>query len=137
VVTMGEQAFATDAQLTQVFFYGNAPSLGDVFTFVDSPATLYYLPGATNWPPILGTAPTALWLPAMQTSDGSFGTQTNRFSFDIRWAKNQTVVVEASTNLADGNWQAVQTNVLASGAASFSDPLWTNYPSRFYRLRSP
>ena len=111
LVKLGEQAFAEDTQLTQVFFSGNAPSL-DVFAFVDSPTTLYYLPGATNWTPTLGTppTPTALWLPAVQTTDGSFGTQTNHFGFDISWAKGQTVVVEASTNLTTGNWQAVQTN---------------------------
>ena len=25
----------------------------------------------------------------------------------------------------------------AGGTSYFSDPLWTNYPTRFYRLRSP
>jgi hypothetical protein len=44
-------------------------------------------------------------------------------------------VVEASTDLI--NWQPVQTNTLTSGSVYFSDPQWTNYPGRFYRLRSP
>jgi hypothetical protein len=44
-------------------------------------------------------------------------------------------VVEASTNLHD--WQPVQTNTLIGGLTAFIDPQWTNYPGRFYRLRSP
>jgi hypothetical protein len=74
-------------------------------------------------------------LPQAQTGDGSFGVQTNQFGFNINWAGGQTVVVEASTDLI--NWQAEQTNILTTGSAYFSDPQWTNYPGRFYRLRSP
>jgi hypothetical protein len=61
--------------------------------------------------------------------------QTNCFSFTISWATNIAVVVEASTNLVV--WQSVQTNTLTAGSAYFSDLQWTNYPGRFYRLRSP
>jgi hypothetical protein len=31
----------------------------------------------------------------------------------------------------------VQTNTLTGGAAYFSDPQWTDYPVRFYRIGSP
>jgi len=31
----------------------------------------------------------------------------------------------------------VRTNTLTGGASYFSDAQWTNYPSRFYRFRSP
>jgi hypothetical protein len=58
----------------------------------------------------------------------------NDFGFTISRATNRAAVVEASTNLA--NWEPLQTNRLASGAASFNDPQGTNYPGRFYRLRS-
>jgi hypothetical protein len=47
------------------------------------------------------------------------------------------VVVEACTNLSNPDWQPMQTNLLTTGSAYFSDPQWTNYPNRFYRLRSP
>ena len=73
----------------------------------------------------------------MQASDARFGGQTNQFSFNINWASGQTVVVEASSNLSNPDWQPVQTNTLTDGTAYFSDPQWTNYPNRFYRLRSP
>ncbi len=76
-------------------------------------------------------------MPAIQTGDGSFGVKTNQFGFNISWTSEQTVVVEASTNLANPDWQPVQTNTLTTGTAYFSDPQWMNYPGRFYRLRSP
>jgi hypothetical protein len=49
----------------------------------------------------------------------------------------QTVIVDACTNLSNPVWQPVQTNTFTTGSAYFSDPQWTNYPNRFYRLRSP
>ena len=33
--------------------------------------------------------------------------------------------------------EPLQTNTLSSDSLYFSDPQWTNYPARFYRLRSP
>ena len=74
----------------------------------------------------------------MQTAGINFGEQTIQFSFNISWASGRTVVVvEACTNLANPDWQPVKTNTLTTGSAYFSDPDWTNYPGRFYRLRSP
>ena len=48
-----------------------------------------------------------------------------------------TVVVEASTSLTSPNWSPLATNVINGGSSYFSDPQWTNYPERFYRLRAP
>jgi len=73
----------------------------------------------------------------VQTSDASFGVKTNRFGFNIIWTSGRTVVVEACTNLSNPDWQPVQTNTLTTDSAFFSDPQWTNYPQRFYRIRSP
>jgi uncharacterized delta-60 repeat protein len=67
----------------------------------------------------------------------SFGVRTNQFGFNINWASGMVVVVEACTNLAHPIWSPVGTNTLISGSSYFSDPAWTNYPGRFYRLRSP
>jgi hypothetical protein len=44
------------------------------------------------------------------------------------------VVVLASTNLL--NWTPVITNALVNGTYYFADSTWTNYPRRFYRVRS-
>jgi hypothetical protein len=77
-----------------------------------------------------------LWLPQVQTSGTSFGVQTNQFGFNITWANGETVVIEACTDLSNPAWQPVQTNTLTDGSSYFGDPQWTNYPGRFYRLRS-
>jgi hypothetical protein len=63
------------------------------------------------------------------------GTGKNSFQFTISWDTNTAVVVEASTNL--NNWTPVITNTLANGTNAFQDFAWTNYPHRFYRVRSP
>ena len=73
----------------------------------------------------------------MQTSDGIFGVRTNQFGFNITGITNIPIAVEACTNLTSGNWTALQTYTPTNGAIYFSDPQWTNYPARFYRLRSP
>jgi hypothetical protein len=139
VTDIGDDAFYDCANLTGVYFQGNAPSLGaNVFDY-DNKVTAYYLPGTTGWEDFVSSTgvPTTLWLPQMQTAGINFGEQTNQFSFNISWASGQTVVVEACTNLSNPDWQPVQTNTLTTGSAYFSDPQWTNYPGRFYRLRSP
>jgi hypothetical protein len=78
-----------------------------------------------------------LWNPSIQTANASFGVQTNRFDFTITGTTNIPIVVEACTNLATASWTPLQTCTLTNGLIYFSDPQWTNHPSRFYRLRSP
>jgi len=94
--------------------------------------TVYYVPVETGWSNFSSNTgiPVAPWLPTMQTGGPGFG-------FNINWASGQTVVVEACTNLASPDWQPVVTNTLPTGLAYFSDPQWTNYPGRFYRLSAP
>jgi len=58
----------------------------------------------------------------------------NEFGFTILGPSGLVVVVEASRELA--HWLPIATKTLAGGSADFGDPLWQNYPSRFYRLRS-
>jgi hypothetical protein len=146
VTWLGVSAFGSCDNLTSVYFDGDAP-LAFSYPFFPDVMTVYYFPGTTGWSqflvrvsapgfPILG-AFRMLPYPVILTGDTSFGVQTNEFVFTIAWATNLAVVVEASTNLSNPVWQPVQTNTLTSGMAYFSDPQWTNYPSRFYRLRSP
>jgi hypothetical protein len=99
--------------------------------------TVYYLPETTGWEATFADRPTALWLPQAQTTDASFGVQTNQFGFTINWARGQTVVVEACTDMANPVWSPVETNTLTGGSSYFSDSDWTNHPGRYYRLRSP
>jgi hypothetical protein len=111
----------------------------DVFAG-DTNATVFYLPGTTGWGATFGNRPTAPWFlpnPLILNFGSGFGVQSNRFGFIISWATNSSVVVEASTDLGNPVWSPVATNALTFGASYFSDPQWTNYPARFYRLRSP
>jgi hypothetical protein len=138
VTNIGVWAFFGCTGLTGVFFRGDTPSVGDYAFQFDYNASFYYLPGTTGW---LGWSysgqPTLLWKPQVRSNDASFGFRANQFGFNINWASGMIVVVEASTNLANPVWSPLATNTLASGSAYFSDPQWTNYPGRFYRLRWP
>ncbi len=78
-----------------------------------------------------------LWNPSFQSSNSSFGVLTNQFGFNITGTANIPIVLEACTNLASPVWELLQSCTLTNGSIYFSDPDWTNYPSRIYRIRSP
>ena len=128
--------------LAGINFKGNAPGLGAGALGTAGnydPATAFYLPGTSGWSSTFGGLPTALWFlpnPLILDNCTSFGVRTNAFGFIISWATNISVVVEACTNLANHTWSPVATNTLTGGWSYFSDPRWTNYHSRFYRLRT-
>ena len=144
ITNIGAAAFSYCAILSSVYFNGDAPAVPSLCVLGRSPHGVRGRPTdglllARNHG--LGTTfaglPTVLWNPQVQTSDASFGVRTNQFGFNITWASGMAVVVEASTNLANPTWSPLATNTLTSGSAYFSDPQWTNYPGRFYRLRWP
>jgi hypothetical protein len=136
VTNIENYAFAGCYNLTTMFFLGNAP-VEPGTEFSGESGVAYYLPGTSGWGSMFGRWPTALWLPRMQIQQNDFGVRTNQFGININWAGNRTVVVEACTNLANPIWTPVTTNALVNGTNYFSDPNWTNYPNRFYRVRSP
>jgi len=149
VTNIGDNAFYSCTGLNSIYFEGNAPSMGaSVFGGGNdglSYQTPYYLPGTTGWVAFdaeSGAYPAVLWNPQVQMNDGNFGVGTNGFGFNITGTSNLVVVVEACTDLANLVWSPVSTNMLdtfigTNGISYFSDPQWTNYPSRFYRIRSP
>ena len=130
-------AFQICSSLTGVYFLGNAPAAASNTFAGTTNATVFYLPGATGWSFVFDGRPTALWVPQAQTSGADFGVRGNQFGFSLVWAGGMTVVVEACTDLANPSWQPVATNTLITGSSYFSDPRWTKYPTRFYRLRWP
>lgn len=137
VTSLGSAAFGDCYNLTNIFFAGNAPS-GDATVFSEDLGTVYYLPGTIGWAASFGGLPTALWtLAGPLILNHSASVQGNQFAFTIVWNTNVSVVVEACTNLANPSWQPVQTNSLNNGTSIFTDPQWTNYPARYYRVRSP
>ena len=143
VANIESAAFAGCTNLAGVYFEGNAPAVGgDLFNtpispVVWDPVTVYYLPGSLGWSGTFAGRPTALWLLNADTSPTTFGFRNNPFGFTINWGSGRVIAVEVCTNLATGVWSPVSTNTLINGLAYFSDPQWTNYPERFYRIRSP
>ena len=138
VTSIGDGAFSSCTSLTGVYFQGSVPSGANFSLFFGAiNATVYYLPGTTGWGTTFGGRPTVLWNPLVATGDASFGVRANRFGFNITADKDLVILVVASTNLTNPDWIPVATNALFGGSSYFSDPQWTNHPSRFYRLRSP
>jgi hypothetical protein len=114
----------------------NSLSNGSLY-FSDPQWTNYPCRFYRLWGLTFAGLPAVLWNPQVQTSDGSFGVRTNRFGFNITGTTNIPIVVEACTNLTSPVWTTLQSCNLTNGSLYFSDPQWTNYPSRFYRIRSP
>jgi hypothetical protein len=140
VTSIGDWAFEGCISLTGIYFQGNAPSLGYYVFFVDRYTTAYYLPDTTGWDIFnenSSLAPAVLWNPQAATSDGSFGVQANQFGFNVTGTANIPIVLEVCTNLASPVWVTLLNGTLTNGSFYFSDPDWANYPSRFYRFRSP
>jgi len=131
ITSIGNRNFHDLINLTSIHWEGNIIVHTDD---IPDDIILFYLPGATGLPSFY---PSVQWLPELQTGDNSSAGQANNFSFNVNWARGQTIVVEACTNLLSPNWRPVQTNILQTSSDYFSDPQWTNYSRRFYRIRSP
>jgi hypothetical protein len=137
VTSIGVLAFADCTSLQRIFFKGNAPSAGSGAFSRTTNAILYYLPGPTGWGATFSGVPTRLWNPLMQSGGPVFGVGPAGFGFNITGTADIPIVVEASTNLANAAWAPLQSLNLTNGAFYFSDPNWTNYSARTYRIRSP
>jgi BspA type Leucine rich repeat region (6 copies) len=126
--------------LRTVFFAGNAPSNSltsfEAYDINSSTIDIYYLPVGKGWSNTLAGNPTFLWNPLFQTTANTFGIHSNLFGFNVTGTTNIPIVVEASTNLTAG-WTMLYAGALSNASMHFSDPAWTNYPQRYYRIRSP
>jgi hypothetical protein len=71
------------------------------------------------------------------TTFATFGVQGNEFGLTITGVSGQVVLLEACTNLVNPIWSDLGTTTLTGGSSYFSDPQWSKYPRRFYRLRAP
>ena len=136
VTSIGASAFSGCSALGTAFFQGNAPIAG-LGAFASSPTVCYYLPGQSGWGGTYSGQSAYLWNPAPQSTGPNFGVRTNRFGFNITGTADIPIVVEACTNLANATWVPLRSLNLTNGTFYFSDPDWTNYPARNYRIRSP
>jgi BspA type Leucine rich repeat region (6 copies) len=144
VISIGGGAFLNCTNLTNVTFLGNPPGLipdleiGGLTQFanVAAGAKAYYYCGTPGW----GTRTNYAGLPTVRLfapiGPGSAGVKPGGFGFtlNVTCLTNQTIVVEASTNLV--NWQPIWTNTLPGVSAEFVDPQWLQHTARFYRARS-
>jgi hypothetical protein len=140
VTNIGDEAFVNCIRLEGAYFQGSAPSNDSTAFASDYNSRVYYLPGSGGWTADFGSRPTVPWAlpyPVILNFGSSFGIQTNQFGFVISWATNLSVVVQACTSLENPSWQPVGTNTFVGGSSYFSDPRWTNFPRRFYRVATP
>jgi hypothetical protein len=139
VTNIEYNAFLADVNLVSVCFLGNAPSADStVFSSAGffSQTIVYYLPNTAGWYSPFGGVSAFLWNPSIQTTNSPFGIQSNQFGFNITGTTNLAITVEGCTNLTNPTWTPLLTCYITNGSIYFSDPQWTNYPSRFYRISS-
>ena len=106
VTNIEDYAFYLCPNLTNVFFNGNPPC-ADATVFAGDQTTAYYMPGAAGWGSVFASIPTALQTlpyPVILTGDGCFGAQSNQFGFNICWATNTSVTVQACRDPGAGVW---------------------------------
>jgi hypothetical protein len=106
-------------------------------SFAINPALI--LPGAYSLVATIGDSTHSRFLYASQkiiVTSGeqppaltSVRTESGQFRFTIAGQAGQSVVIQSSTNLA--HWISLQTNLLSTGSADFSEPIIA--PNRFYR----
>jgi hypothetical protein len=137
VSSVAEAAFLDCTALKSVYFLGNEPSVGPNAFALDTNAIVYFLPGTTGWGSTFGGLPAVLWNPQALTGDGGFGVRQNRFGFNISGTPDIPLVIEGSDDVSGRSWVELQSCTLTNGLIYFRDAQWTNYPSRFYRIRSP
>jgi hypothetical protein len=138
VTNIGFDEFLDDS-LTNAFFTGNAPTVGDGAFYPGGSTTAYYLPGTTGWAEFSANTgvPAVLWNPLIDANGSRFGISNNQFGFNITGTTNIPIVVEACANLANPVWTALTNVALSNGLFYFSEPLQTNSSGRFYRITSP
>jgi hypothetical protein len=139
VTNLGISAFEQCTNLTAAYFLGNPPmaylnSGTGENAFRQTPATVFYMPSATNWPDTYGDAATVLWNPQFSATSIAGG----QFGFNFTTPTNATIVVEACTNLSQPVWTPLTTNAWSgTNTLIFQDAKTSDYPVRFYRMRSP
>jgi hypothetical protein len=151
---VGGLSFYYCSNLASVYFEGDVPDVGSA-VFNNSHTIDYFLPGVINSnvpgnPTAFRGNPSdvdlefwSLPYPLILDHSANFGVQSNAFGFIVSWATNNSVVVEACTNLSNPVWQPILTNTIVTdlihnsgGSFQFIDPQWTNLSQRFYRVRS-
>jgi len=148
VTNIANVAFRDCSGLQSIFFLGNAPSLGGTNVFLDTPATIYYLPGKTGWTNPWGGRPTvcgnSYFLPSIVSGPTNLTVKGGtRASFSVvaggagphtyQWRKglsnitgatNSTLTIDIASAYDAGNYSVkVYNNYSLLGATSSSAKL--------------
>jgi hypothetical protein len=137
VTSIDGYAFSYCGSLTAVYFKGDAPLVNSPVFDGDNNVVVYYWPGCCGWSCTYAGCSTMLWDLRAEVCDLRLETANDQFGFDITGPSNLFLVVESCTNLANSVWCPLQTIYLPGGTFHFTDPHLRNYPSRFYRIRTP
>ncbi len=135
--------FGSCDSLRSVLFLGDAPGVVGTYPSDGSPfdgdtnVTVYYMAGTTGWGASYQGASAVMWNPIIEVGDGNFGVVNGQFGFDIKGTPGIPIAVEACTNLANPVWTPVQTMTVTDGLVYFTDPNWSNYPTRYYGIGFP
>ena len=69
------------------------------------------------------------------SASDDFGVKEGRFGFAITGSIGQRFTVEGNNRLTSTGWSTLATNTLTGVPFYFSDSAWTNFQTRYYRLR--
>ncbi len=137
VTQIGDSAFQSCVALHSVVFEGDGPAVtAHSFT---SYVRFYRLPGTSGWEQFSERVNeiVLVWNPRLETNDANFGVRNGSFGFNIVGEPWIPIVIEAATDLLNPHWTMLQNCTLTNGLIYFSDFQWKDFPSRFYRVRSP
>jgi hypothetical protein len=131
VTNIGRAAFQF-APLLSMCFAGDAPTVDNSF-LGNFFLTIYYAPAANGWGSSLAGRPAVPW--TVSNSGNTAGVVGGQFGFTVTGPFGAPFVIDASTNLLD--WSPVSSASLNGSGYRFSDPQWSSFNRRFYRVRMP
>lgn len=135
--SLADGVFGACRALTGVYFVGAEPGLAtgaEMFTASGNPA-VYYLAESGTWGTTFCGAEATAWTPVMA---GPGRVQDNAFEFTVSWAKNRSILVQASPSLETPVWGNVQSAAMsADGTCSINDTNWVSQAARYYRVVEP
>jgi len=132
VTNIRTAAFQFAPSLVSMCFAGDAPTVDNPY-LGNNNLTIYYAPAAKGWGSLLAGRPTVPW--TVSSSGSTAGLVGGQFGFTITGPVGAPFVVDASTNLLD--WSSVLPATMGNSGYRFTEPQWSSFNRRFYKVRMP
>ena len=155
LASVGDEAFYACAQLSTIHFYGGVDLLGDA-VFGQAPAlsalyfkcdipvladgntlfvgsdgvTVLYIADPSNWGSTLDGAPVLAWRPEIT----GLAMVSDKLNITVAWGGDGILYLQACTNLVEGVWFDIDSDVILDGQCEVSDPGAFCRPRCFYRI---